>query len=390
MGLPASPGAATGEIVFSSDDAEDLKAQGRKAILVRIETSPEDIHGMHASEGILTTRGGMTSHAAVVARGMGTPAVTGVAAMSVDLDARAALIGDVTIHEGDVVTIDGTTGGVYPGLIKLVEPEETPELQRLLAWADDVRTLGVRANADTPADAEAVSHKLLVRAGFIRQLTSGVYSILPLGRRACRKIESIVRREMDAIGGQEFSMPSLHPAEIWKRSGRWDSVGAEMFRLVDRKGADSVLGMTHEEVFATIASELRSYRQLPQIWYQVDTKFRDEPRPKSGLLRVREFTMKDSYSLDIDEAGPDRSFRKHFEAYRKIFASCGLDTLAVEASSGAMGGSESHEFVIPSEAGRDWGSEGPGAGYAGDPEKAMARAKPAPPRPDPAPCWSGG
>jgi prolyl-tRNA synthetase family II len=229
---------------------------------------------------------------------------------------------------------------------------------------------------DDPADAEAVSHRLLVRAGFIRQLTAGVYSILPLGRRVCRKIEAIARREMDAIGGQEFTMPSLHPAEIWKRSGRWHSVGAEMFRLVDRKGADAVLGMTHEEVFATIAAELRSYRQLPQIWYQIDTKFRDEPRPKSGLLRVREFTMKDSYSLDVDEAGLDLAFRKHFEAYRKIFASCGLDTLAVEASSGAMGGSESVEFMVPSEAGEDWVASCAVCGYAANVEKATSALAP--------------
>jgi prolyl-tRNA synthetase len=225
---------------------------------------------------------------------------------------------------------------------------------------------------EDPADAEAVSHKLLVRAGFIRQLTAGVYSILPLGRRVCQKIEAIVRREMDGIGGQEFSMPSLHPAEIWKRSGRWDSVGAEMFRFVDRKGSDAVLGMTHEEVFATIAGELRSYKQLPQIWYQVDSKFRDEPRPKSGLLRVREFTMKDSYSLDVDEAGLDVAFQKHFEAYRKIFASRGLDTLAVEASSGAMGGKESVEFMVPSDAGEDWVASCGACGYAANVEKATS------------------
>ncbi len=225
---------------------------------------------------------------------------------------------------------------------------------------------------DDPADAEAVSHKLLVRAGFIRQVTAGVYAILPLGRRVCHKIESIVRRGMNEIGGQEFSLPSLHPAELWKRSGRWETMGDEMFRLVDRKGADAALGMTHEEVFASIAAELRSYRQLPQIWYQVDTKFRDEPRPKSGLLRTREFTMKDSYSLDLDEAGLDLSFRKHFEAYRKVFGSCGLDALAVEASSGAMGGSESIEFMVPSDAGEDWVASCAACGYAANFEKATS------------------
>ena len=180
---------------------------------------------------------------------------------------------------------------------------------------------------DDPADAEAVSHKLLVRAGFVRQLMSGVYSLLPLGFRVCHKIENIVRGEMNRIGAQEFLLPSLHPAEIWRRSGRWDVMGEEMFRLTDRKGADIGLGMTCEEVFASLASELRSYKQLPQIWFQIQRKFRDEPRPKSGVLRVREFTMKDSYSLDIEPEGLDRAFQRHFEAYRRIFSRCGLDIL---------------------------------------------------------------
>jgi prolyl-tRNA synthetase len=226
---------------------------------------------------------------------------------------------------------------------------------------------------DDPADAEAISHKLLVRAGFIRQLTAGVYSVLPLGRRVCQKIEAIVRKEMDEIGGQEFSLPSLHPAELWKRTGRWETMGDEMFRLVDRKGADSALGMTHEEIFATIASELRSYRQLPQIWYQIDSKFRDEPRPKSGLLRTREFTMKDSYSLDLDGEGLDLSFQRHFETYRKIFGSVGLDVLAVEASSGSMGGSESIEFMVASDAGEDWVASCEMCGYAANVEKATSQ-----------------
>jgi prolyl-tRNA synthetase len=226
---------------------------------------------------------------------------------------------------------------------------------------------------DDPSDAEAASHKLLVRAGFIRQLTAGVYSLLPAGVRVCRKIEAIVRREMDAIGAQEFSLPALHPAEIWQRTGRWESMGDEMFRLKDRKGADAALGMTHEEIFATIATELRSYRQLPQIWYQIQGKFRDEPRPKSGLLRVREFTMKDSYSLDLDGPGLDLAFQKHFEAYRKIFESCGLDTLAVEASSGTMGGSESVEFMVPSGAGEDWVACCGACGYAANVEKATSQ-----------------
>jgi prolyl-tRNA synthetase len=226
---------------------------------------------------------------------------------------------------------------------------------------------------DDPADAEAASHKLLVRAGYVRQLMAGAYSLLPLGQRVCQKITRIVRAEMDAIGGQEFKLPALHPAELWKRSGRWEAMGEEMFRLVDRKGADVALGMTHEEVFATLAGELRSYKQLPQIWYQIQTKFRDEPRPKSGVLRVREFTMKDSYSLDLAQAGLDASFQRHFEAYRKIFLRCGIDTLAVEASSGSMGGSESIEFMVESDAGEDFVATCARCGYAANVEKATSQ-----------------
>src|SRR5215468_8417830 len=229
---------------------------------------------------------------------------------------------------------------------------------------------------EDPADAEAVSHRLLVRAGYVRQLTAGVYSLLPLGVRVCAKISRIVRREMDAIGGQEFSLPALHPAELWQRSGRWEVMGEEMFRLEDRKGAKYALGMTHEEVFAQIATEVRSYRELPQIWYQLQTKFRDEPRPKAGLLRVREFVMKDSYSLDLDAAGLDAAFQRHFEAYRRIFAGCGLDTLAVEASSGAMGGSESVEFMVASDAGEDWVAACEACGYAANVEKARSQVAP--------------
>jgi prolyl-tRNA synthetase len=229
---------------------------------------------------------------------------------------------------------------------------------------------------DDPADAEAVSHKLLVRAGFIRQLTAGIYSMLPLADRVCRKIEGIVRKEMEAIGAQEFSLPALHPAEVWKRSGRWDAIGDEMFRLKDRKHGDYALGMTHEEIFTWLALELRSYKELPQIWYQFQTKFRDEARPKSGLLRVREFTMKDSYSLDLDGDGLDVAFQKHFEAYRKIFGNLGLDTLAVEASSGAMGGSESIEFMVKSDAGEDRVASCEACGYAANLEKATSLLAP--------------
>ena len=229
---------------------------------------------------------------------------------------------------------------------------------------------------DDPADAEALSHRLLVRAGLIRQLMAGSYSILPLGWRVCRKIERVIREEMERIGGQEFQLPTLQPAELWQRSGRWEVMGEELFRLKDRKGADLCLGMTHEELFASLAAEIRSYRALPQIWFQFQTKFRDEPRPKSGLLRVREFTMKDSYSFDLDETGLDRSFQLHFEAYRRIFERCGLAPLAVEASSGVMGGSESIEFMVASDAGEDWVASCAACGYAANVEKATSQLAP--------------
>jgi prolyl-tRNA synthetase len=229
---------------------------------------------------------------------------------------------------------------------------------------------------DDPADAEAISHKLLVRAGFVRQLMAGVYSLLPLGFRVCQKIEKITREEMNGIGAQEFLLPSIQPADLWQRSGRWETMGEEMFRLTDRKGADVGLGMTCEEVFASLAAELRSYKQLPQIWYQIQKKYRDEPRPKSGVLRVREFTMKDSYSLDIDPEGLDAAFQRHFEVYRRIFSRCGLETLAVEASSGSMGGSESVEFTVPSDAGEDWVVSCAACGYAANIEKARSQVPP--------------
>lgn len=229
---------------------------------------------------------------------------------------------------------------------------------------------------DDPADAEAASHKLLVRAGFARQLMSGVYSLLPLGVRSMRKIERIVREEMERIGAQEFRLPSLHPRELWERSGRWARMAGEMFQFEDRRGAEVGLGMTHEEVFAHLAAELRSYKQLPQIWYQFQTKFRDEPRPKSGLLRVREFTMKDSYSLDVDQEGLGQSFDRHFEAYRRIFRRLGFDTVAVEASSGAMGGNESVEFMLRTDAGEDRVAACASCGYAANLEKAASRVAP--------------
>jgi prolyl-tRNA synthetase family II len=226
---------------------------------------------------------------------------------------------------------------------------------------------------DDPADAEAVSHKLLVRAGFIRQLMAGVYSMLPLGYRVLRKIEGIVREEMNRIESQEFRLPSLHPRDVWERSGRWSKMSSEMFQFEDRRGAEVGLGMTHEEIFAYLARELRSYKELPQSWYQFQTKFRDEPRPKSGLLRVREFTMKDAYSMDIDEEGLDRAFQAHFDAYRRIFKRLSIDTVAVEASSGSMGGNQSIEFMLRTDAGEDWVAACRSCGYAANFEKAMSR-----------------
>jgi prolyl-tRNA synthetase len=230
---------------------------------------------------------------------------------------------------------------------------------------------------EDPADAEVISHKLLLRAGLIRQLSAGIYSFLPLGQRVALKVMQILREEMNAIGGQEFYLPALHPAEIWQESGRWSAIGDEMFRLKDRKGMDMCLGMTHEEVFTTIArNEIRSYKQLPQVWYQLQIKFRDEARPKSGLMRLRTFIMKDAYTFDVDRAGLDKSFIDQREAYKKIFTRCGLQYVIVEASSGAMGGSESNEFMAPSPAGEDLIVSCPNCGYAANLEKAVSRLAP--------------
>ncbi len=227
---------------------------------------------------------------------------------------------------------------------------------------------------EAPADAQVASHKLLVRAGFIRQLGAGIYDILPLAKRTLTRIQAIIREEMAAIGAQEFELPALHPAEIWKESGRWEVMGDNMFRLKDRKGGDYCLGMTHEEIFTAIArSELRSYRQLPQVWYQIQTKFRDEPRPKSGLLRVRQFTMKDAYSFDVDQAGLDKRYEDEKGAYERIFSRCGLDFVAVQAHSGAMGGSGSQEFMVRTDAGEDLVAACPKCRYAANTETATAR-----------------
>ncbi len=230
---------------------------------------------------------------------------------------------------------------------------------------------------DVPADAEVISHKLLLRAGYIRQLGSGIYSLLPLARRSLLKIEAIIRDEMDSAGAQEFYLPALNPDDVWKASGRWDVMGPNMFRIKDRAGRDLCLGMTHEEVFTSIAKDgLRSYRDLPQIWYQIQLKFRDEPRPKSGLLRVRQFTMKDSYSFDVSKEGLDRSFDLHDGIYRRIFDRCGLEYTAVQAFSGSMGGSESQEFMVRSDAGEDWVVHCKACGYAANLERANSQLDP--------------
>src|SRR6202023_2480475 len=226
---------------------------------------------------------------------------------------------------------------------------------------------------DDPADAGAPSHRLLLRAGYIRQLMAGHYSLLPLGQRVRLKVIGIIGEEMNAIGAQEILMPVMHPAEPWQKSGRWELMGEEMFRLKDRKGTELALGMTHEEIVATLATELESYRQLPQMWYQIQTKLRDEPRPKAGLMRTREFTMKDSYSFDLGPAELDVSFRAHRDAYIRIFERLSIPALPVAASSGSMGGSDSTEFVCPSPSGEDLIVRCPECGYAANIEKAASR-----------------
>jgi prolyl-tRNA synthetase len=223
---------------------------------------------------------------------------------------------------------------------------------------------------DDPADAEAISHKLMVRAGLVRQLVAGIYVYLPLGQRVLDKVIAIVREEMNGIGGQEITMPVLHPAEIWQQSGRWEGI-AEMFKLRDRNQREMCLGMTHEEVIAWLAAkEIRSYRDLPQIWYQIQTKERDEARPRSGLLRTREFIMKDSYTLDADAAALEISYDAHKEAYHRIFRRCGIDFLVVDSDPGMMGGAGSHEFMAPSAAGEDEVALCDNCGYAANVELA--------------------
>ena len=207
---------------------------------------------------------------------------------------------------------------------------------------------------EPPANVEAISHQLLVRAGFIRQLGQGLFSYLPLAKRSLTKIENILREEMNAIGGQEMTMPVTHPAEVWQATGRWYSIGPEMARFKDRKERDMVLAMTHEEVVTDLCkTEIKSYRQLPQLVYHIQTKFRDDPRPRAGLIRVREFTMKDSYSLDADEAGLDKQYRAHYQAYYNIFNRCDVPTIAVGSDVGMMGGSLAHEYMYLTPIGED-------------------------------------
>src|SRR5262245_7847230 len=236
---------------------------------------------------------------------------------------------------------------------------------------------------EDPADAEAISHRLMVRAGLVRQLAAGIYVYLPVGQRVLEKVNAIIREEMNAIGGQEITMPVLQPAELWQQSGRWEGI-AEMFKLKDRYQRDMVLGMTHEEVVAWLAGkEIRSYRDLPQIWYQIQTKERDEARPRYGVLRTREFLMKDSYTLDPDFAALEISYNAHKDAYCRIFDRCGVRYVVVQSDPGMMGGSGSHEFMAPSAAGEDNVALCDECDYAANVE--LARAVPSTPAP---PDWN--
>jgi len=245
---------------------------------------------------------------------------------------------------------------------------------------------------EDPAEAEVPSHRLLLRAGYVRQVAAGVYAHLFLAQKSLLKVMQIIREEMNAIGAQEFHLPALNPAELWKESGRYEAYGETLFKITDRNQHEMCLGVTHEEEMTNIArSELRSYKQLPQIWYQIQEKYRDEPRPKSGLLRLRQFWMKDSYSFDLDEAGLDASYQKHYDAYRRIFDRCGLKYVIVEAYSGTMGGTQSHEFAAPTDAGEDSLAISE-CGYAANLEKAEGQAPPVedpsgdqPPEPFPTP-----
>src|SRR5512138_2050108 len=229
---------------------------------------------------------------------------------------------------------------------------------------------------ETPAEAEIVSHKLLLRAGLIRKLTGGLYTFLPLGLRALRKVEQIVREEMNRAGAVEVLMPALQPPEIWQQSGRYETASDVLFKVKDRAKKEWVLGPTHEEVITTlVAGEINSYRQLPKNFYQIQTKFRDEIRPRFGLMRAKEFVMKDAYSFDATDEGAQASYRKMYDAYARIFARCGLKTIAVEADTGVMGGKFSHEFMVPAETGENEVVYCEKCGYAANVEKATSKVE---------------
>ena len=233
---------------------------------------------------------------------------------------------------------------------------------------------------ETPSEAEVISHQLLVRGGFIRKLTSGMYTYLPMGFLALQKVIEIVRQEMNRAGAQEILMPMVQPGDLWQESGRWKKYGPELLRFRDRHDRDYCLGPTHEEVVTDIARrELQSYRQMPINLYQIQTKFRDEIRPRFGLMRGREFVMKDAYSFDVDDAGASRSYEVMRQAYVRIFERCGLDFRAVEADSGAIGGSFSHEFMVLAETGEDTLVICNSCSYAANVEKAAITLEAAPP-----------
>src|SRR5207244_3058886 len=236
---------------------------------------------------------------------------------------------------------------------------------------------------DDPADAEMASHRLLLRAGYVRQIGSGIYSLLPLGWRVTRRVEQVIREEMDRIGCQEMEMPVVQPADLWRESGRYQKIGPELLRFKDRTGRDLVLAFTHEEIVASLLRDLvSSYRQLPKLVYHFQTKFRDEPRSRGGLIRVREFVMKDSYSCDLDTAGLDRSYQLHFEAYTRIFERLGLEAIPVGADVGVMGGSLAHEFMVLNEWGEDTLVLCENGDYAANQQIAVVR-KPEPPDEEP-------
>src|SRR5690349_17501507 len=227
---------------------------------------------------------------------------------------------------------------------------------------------------ETPAEAEIVSHKLLLRAGLLRKLTGGLYTFLPLGLRALRKVENIVREEMNRAGGQEVLMPALQPPEIWQKSGRYETAKDVFFKARDRAKKEWILGPTHEEVITTlVASEINSYRQLPKNFYQIQTKFRDEIRPRFGLMRAKEFIMKDAYSFDATDDAAQVSYRKMYDAYVRIFQRCGLKAIPVEADTGVMGGKFSHEFMVPAETGESDVAFCETGDYAANVEKAISQ-----------------